>query len=344
LIDSITLPKSDILGPAIFDSRYYKPRLKPTTGDTIGVQFIFDDATKLLVNLVPTTKTVGQGVGITLDRLSSLIQHNGKKGYTFNINPDTLYQTAPEYNASTKSTITKFGFNIQVDKSRGSSTEADGAITGGSGSIVGNYTHTTGTENATIKGTNRANTTGGNTETTDQTDVVHTDNTTNQKTEETYNEDSDTYGVDAGISTPIGNLGVNYSKTKTEGKSNSDITTRVDETVTTTTAKTVTNEIDTKTIEDVDLVEEKTISSHAFGLSTGITTYDQKTSNSSKSTEHGVSSGGTQMTMELHSSYDPSKNTVSVTFEKVELTSLTLDKIKLTNINTTPSPLVISVK
>lgn len=344
LIESIALPNAENLASAIFDSRYYKPRLKPTTGDTIGVQFIFDDATKLLVNLAPTTKTVGQGVGITLDRLSSIVEQNGAHGYTFDINPDSLYQVAPQYDASSKSTVTKFDFSIQIDKSRGSTSKEKTAIKGSSNNVGGGYTHTTGTEHATLKGTNTANTTGDNTENTDQTDVVHTDNITNQRTDETYSEDSDTYGVDAGISTPIGNLGVNYSKTKTEGKSNSDVTTRVDETVTTTTAKTVTNKIDTKTIEDVNLTEEKTIKGHAYNVSASKTTYDQTTSGKSEHTSKGMDLGGIKVRLELHSSYDSAKKTVTGTFKNIEVSSSTLDKMTLKKINTTPSPLVISVK
>lgn len=344
LIDSIALPNTKALANAIFNSRYYKPRLKSTVGDTVGFQFIFDDATEFLVDLTPTTQTVGQGVGITLGDISSLIEKNGEIGYSFLVNPEALRQLAPQYNESSKSAVTKFEFSFQVDKSRGSSTESEGKVEGKTDYTEGSYTYTKGSNTTTEKGTNTSNTTGGNTETTDQTDVVHTNNTTTETTEENYNEDSDTYGGDVSVGTPFVEVGVNYSKTKTEGTSNSDVTTNTDETVTTKTKKTVTNEIDTETIEDVDLIHEGTSSSHAFGTSKGRTIYDQNTSNSSKTTDQGKDFGGIKVSAELHSVYDASKKTVTGTFKNVEVSKLILGKIKLTEIKTTPSPLVISVK
>lgn len=344
LIDSIALPNTKALANAIFNSRYYKPRLKSTVGDTVGFQFIFDDATEFLVDLTPTTQTVGKGVGITLGDISSLIEKNGEIGYSFLVNPKALRQIAPQYNESSKSAVTKFEFSFQVDKSRGSSTKGEGKVEGNTSNTEGSYTYTKGSNTTTEKGTNTANTTGGNTETTNQTDVVHTDNTTTETTKEDYNEDSDTYGGNISVGTPFAEVGVNYSKTKTEGVSNSEITTNIDETVTTNTQKTVTNEIDTETIEDVDLIHEGTSSSHAFGVSTGVTIYNQKTSNSSKTTDQGKDFGGIKVSAELHSVYDASKKTVTGTFKNVEVSKLILGKIKLTEIKTTPSPLVISVK
>lgn len=344
LIDSIALPNTKALANAIFNSRYYKPRLKSTVGDTVGFQFIFDDATEFLVDLTPTTQTVGQGVGITLGDISSLIEKNGEIGYSFLVDPKGLRQLAPQYNESSKSAVTKFEFSFQVDKSRGSSTKGEGKVKGNTSNTEGSYIYTKGSNTTTEKGTNTANTTGGNTETTDQTDVVHTDNTTTETTKENYNEDSDTYGGDVSVGTPFVEVGVNYSKTKTEGTSNSDVTTNTDETVTTKTKKTVTNEIDTETIEDVDLIHEGTSSSHAFGVSTGVTIYNQTTSNSSNNIDHGKDFGGIKVSAELHSTYDASKKTVTGIFKNVEVSKLILGKIKLTEIKTTPSPLVISVK
>lgn len=325
LAEGIVFPTGKALGSALYESRYYTAKPKDVKGDTLRIQFAFDDNSVLFVNLITQTKTERGKTGILLAGSNAVVSRNGTKGYAFAI--DGVNDSTAYYDSSLGAMITPIAFNIKAKKDRAVVTNSDGTITGSSTDKTGNYTYTRGTEEGTITGTNTSNT--------DETKTEHTNSTNTSTTNGSHEENSNTTGGAIQLNTPIGGE-INHSRTATKGTNESETVENIDETVTTNTNSTTT--------EDINQVENKKIRSHAFSVGGGKTNYDQKTTNSSVSESGGKSEGGIMVNLKLVAKVGQDKKDIQVTVKDINFSQVQLDELELIEVGAAPSPLAIKLK